>query len=95
MLELYRSLADLALAEFGDVVVNSQMIGGSPADPNKIRLILKDESFLDIWLLKTTTMLTIGNIAAKAERFTVGTTLLITRKYPHFQNIFTMATKAP
>jgi hypothetical protein len=50
MLELYRSLADSALAEFGDIVVSSQMIGGSLADPNKLRLILKDESFLDVWL---------------------------------------------
>jgi hypothetical protein len=50
MLELYRSLANLALAEFSDIVTSSHMIGGTPADPNKLRLAFKDESFLDIWL---------------------------------------------
>ena len=50
MLELYRSLANLALAEFGGIVTSSQMIGGTPASPNKLRLTFKDESFLDIWL---------------------------------------------
>jgi hypothetical protein len=50
MLELYQALADLALSEFNAIVVSSQMVGGSPADPNKLRLVLKDESFLDIWL---------------------------------------------
>ena len=50
MLDTYQSLAALALSEFSDIVANSQMLGGTPADPNKMRLILKDESFLDIWL---------------------------------------------
>lgn len=50
MLELYQALADVALSEFKTIVKSSQMVGGSPADPNKMRLILKDESFLDIWL---------------------------------------------
>ncbi len=50
MLELYQSLANLALAEFSDIVASSQMIGGTPVDPNKLRLIFKDKSFLDIWL---------------------------------------------
>lgn len=50
MLDIYQSLANLALAEFSDLVISSQMIGGTPADPNKLRLTFKDESFLDIWL---------------------------------------------
>ena len=50
MLETYQSLADLALSEFADIVSGSQMVGGSPADPNKLRLSFKDGSFLDIWL---------------------------------------------
>ncbi|NCP88413.1 MAG: hypothetical protein CO094_06195 [Anaerolineae bacterium CG_4_9_14_3_um_filter_57_17] len=52
MLELYQSLANLALAEFSDIITGSHMIGGTPADPNKLRLAFKDESFLDIWLSK-------------------------------------------
>jgi hypothetical protein len=50
MLDSYQSLTDLALAEFGDIVTSSQLIGGTPADPNKLRLVFKDESFLDVWL---------------------------------------------
>lgn len=50
MLELFQSLANFALAEFGDIVTSSQMVGGTPADPNKLRLTFKDESFLDVWL---------------------------------------------
>jgi hypothetical protein len=52
MLDTYQSLAGLALAEFGDIVTNSQMIGGTPADSNKLRVIFKDESVPDIWLSK-------------------------------------------
>lgn len=50
MLDLYQTLANLALSEFSALVVSSQMTGGTPADPNKLRLVFKDESFLDIWL---------------------------------------------
>ena len=50
MLDTYHSLANLVLAEFSDIVANSQMIGGTPANPNKLRLTLKDGSYLDIWL---------------------------------------------
>ena len=50
MLESYQSLADLASDEFSDIVSGSQMIGGTPADPNKLRLNIKDGSYLDIWL---------------------------------------------
>ena len=50
MLDSYQSLANLALTEFGDIVTSSQLIGGTPADPNKLRIIFRDESFLDIWL---------------------------------------------
>lgn len=50
MLDIYQSLANIALTEFSVIVTSSQMIGGTPADPNKLRLTFKDESFLDIWL---------------------------------------------
>jgi hypothetical protein len=50
MLESYQSLADLASEEFSDIVSGSQMVGGTPADPNKLRLNIKDGSYLDIWL---------------------------------------------
>lgn len=50
MLVLYQSLADTALAVYPDLIVDSIFIGGTAASPNKLRLILMDGSFLDIWL---------------------------------------------
>lgn len=50
MLDIYQALADLAFAEFSELVAGSQFIGGTPAAPNKLRLVFRDESFLDIWL---------------------------------------------
>lgn len=50
MLAIYQSLAHIALTEFKDVVASTALIGGTPASPNKLRLMLSDESFLDIWL---------------------------------------------
>lgn len=50
MLALYRTLIALAENRFGDVVVQAKFIGGTPANPNKLRLLIADGSFLDIWL---------------------------------------------
>jgi len=54
VLATYQSLARLALDEFGahglDIVTGADFVGGTPASPNKLRLNLIDESFLDVWL---------------------------------------------
>jgi hypothetical protein len=50
LLDNYQSLADLALAEFEDIITRTAFIGGTPASPNKLRLVLIDDSFLDVWL---------------------------------------------
>ena len=50
MLDIYQSLTDLALAEYDDIVTRTHFVGGTSASPNKLRLVLIDGSFLDIWL---------------------------------------------
>ena len=50
MLRLYQALTQLALQEFGVIVSGTSFIGGTPANPNKLRLLLVDGSFVDIWL---------------------------------------------
>lgn len=50
MLSTYRRLARLAREEFSGIVNDAQTLGGSPGDPNKLRLYFVDGSFLDIWL---------------------------------------------
>ncbi len=50
MLDVYQTLAHLALNEFADIVADTAFIGGTPASPNKLRLRLADGSFLDVWL---------------------------------------------
>ena len=54
MLSTYQALARLALEEFGaqglNIVIRATFVGGTPASPNKLRLTLTDESFLDVWL---------------------------------------------
>jgi hypothetical protein len=50
MLSLYRSLIRTATDAFGDLVLDSVLIGGSRSSPNKLRLLLCDGSYLDIWL---------------------------------------------
>ena len=50
MLASYQALATLALREFSDVVSRTSFVGGTDASPNKLRLTLRDESFLEIWL---------------------------------------------
>jgi hypothetical protein len=50
MLATYQALAHIALDEFKDVVVDSTLLGGTPSSPNKLRLLLVDSSFIDVWL---------------------------------------------
>lgn len=50
MLAIYQSLAQIALTQFSDIIVDATLLGGTPASPNKLRLNLRDHSFLDIWL---------------------------------------------
>jgi hypothetical protein len=50
MLAVYGQLARLAQAEFGDIVTEVQLLGGTSSSPNKLRLQIKDGSFLDVWL---------------------------------------------
>jgi hypothetical protein len=54
MLSTYQALAQIALDEFGvhngGVVANATFVGGTPSDPNKLRLFLSDDSFIDVWL---------------------------------------------
>jgi hypothetical protein len=54
MLSIYEALAQLAFDEFGvqggGVVTDATFVGGTSSDPNKLRLLLSDGSFMDIWL---------------------------------------------
>ncbi len=42
--EIYSRLTEIALSDFADIVLGIKLIDG------KLRIILKDDSFLDIWL---------------------------------------------
>lgn len=42
--EIYLQLAQIALCDFADIVEDTKVIEG------KLRIFLKDESFIDIWL---------------------------------------------
>ena len=50
MLALYQGLVELAKKEFGAIVTRAFFIGGTSINPNKLRLKLIDNSFIDIWL---------------------------------------------
>lgn len=50
MVAVYQALVALALQEFSDVVSDIGFVGGTASSPNKLRLTLIDESFLDVWL---------------------------------------------
>ena len=47
---VYERLADIALSEFADVVLQAQVLCLSTGDPLKLRLDIVDQSMLDIWL---------------------------------------------
>ena len=46
----YQALVTLAQHEFSDIVSDAGFVGGTASSPNKLRLTLIDESFLDVWL---------------------------------------------
>lgn len=50
MLKTYQILAKMAENEFDDIVTRTRFVGGSQISPDKLRLDLKDRSFIDIWL---------------------------------------------
>ncbi len=50
MLATYQKLITLAHREFADVVSQTSFIGGTAASPNKLRIALKDGSFVEVWL---------------------------------------------
>src|SRR5689334_9731720 len=50
MLDVYQALIRLVLADFGEIITQTVFVGGTPTSPNKLRLLIKDGSFLDIWL---------------------------------------------
>ena len=50
MLLTYKALEEIARNDFSDIVKDTALIGGRSAQPNKLRIRLKDGSFLDVWL---------------------------------------------
>jgi hypothetical protein len=55
MAVIYDDLAAIALGEFADIVRRAEMTGRRAATPLKLRLYLRDETLLDIWLNPTAT----------------------------------------
>jgi hypothetical protein len=49
MLLTYKALEEIARNDFSDIVKDTALIGGRSAQPNKLRIHLKDGSFLDVW----------------------------------------------
>jgi hypothetical protein len=47
---MYDQLADIALGEFGDVIVRAEPIGRRASVPLKLRLYVRDGTFVDVWL---------------------------------------------
>ena len=50
VLPIYRALSKIALREFGDVVVNAQILSLPTGDPLKLRLDIADGSLLDVYV---------------------------------------------
>lgn len=50
MLALFQSLANIAATEYADIVAKTSLIGGTATNPNKVRLILVEGSFVDVWM---------------------------------------------
>ncbi len=46
---LYRQLREIALREFGDVVVEAEVITSYAGRARKLRLTLVDDTFVDVW----------------------------------------------
>jgi len=47
---MYAKLAEIALQEFSDVITRSETLGRRAAAPLKLRLYVRDGTFVDIWL---------------------------------------------
>jgi len=47
---VYDQLAHMALTEFGDIIIQAEMMGRRARVPLKLRLYVRDSSFLDVWL---------------------------------------------
>ena len=50
MLTTYQALANIAESEFDNIITRTRFVGGSQISPDKLRLDLRDRSFIDIWL---------------------------------------------
>lgn len=48
--QIYKKLGELVFHEFSDIVIDQEIVLLFPDKPNKLRLFLKDKSFVDIWL---------------------------------------------
>ncbi len=53
ILQIYEELEAIALAEFADVIVSSQIMTLPTSDPLKLRLDVADGSFLDVFVSPT------------------------------------------
>lgn len=49
ILELYRRLSEITLAEFGDVVIGAEVIVSHTGRARKLRITLVDDTFVDVW----------------------------------------------
>ena len=50
--EIYKRLCEIALKEFGDIVVKGEIIRLPSGVPLKLRLYLLNDSFIDVWVSK-------------------------------------------
>ena len=48
--ELFNRIVEVVLVEFSDIVVDAQLRFTSSGSVERLRVFLKDESFLDVWL---------------------------------------------
>jgi hypothetical protein len=72
MLNVCQALAHLARGEHISLVVGSTFVGGSPSNPNKLRLRLADGSFLTFGSHRMVTTPIIGNAAVNGAECTGG-----------------------
>jgi len=47
---MYDQLARIALTEFGDVIIRAETMGRRASVPLKLRLHVRDGTFIDVWL---------------------------------------------
>ncbi len=46
----YKRLEDIALKEFSDITDKTELIGRGSVGSSKLRIRLKDETFIDVWI---------------------------------------------